>query len=175
MCDFAERNETTLILRRDAAARDTPKFINFIATLNLIFFPTRGVCNIKKGGWQNHGLSFEMLKGPTQSAFCSAKNWLFGKAKTLHVLICYSTDTFVICRMWEHKHYATFVLEKVLKKNSSVSTQTVCSRTLIHPRWFGLLLKFSRFYRCNNRCKSKMETTNPDVYTLYSDKKVILK
>jgi len=48
MSDFTERNETTPILRRDAAARDTPKFINFIATLNPVFFPTKGICNIKK-------------------------------------------------------------------------------------------------------------------------------
>lgn len=129
----------------------------------------------KKGGWQNHGLNFQMLKGPTQSAFCNAKNWFSGQAKTLHVLICYSTDTFVICRMWEHKHYATFVLEKMLKKNSSVSMQMFAAEHWTHPRWFGLLRKLSRFYRCNNRCKSKIETTNPDVYTLYSDKKAILK
>ena len=59
---------------KTTGARNTPKFINLISTLNMAaLFPTRSV--IQKKMMKKHGLKLEILRGPTQSGVCSVKNW----------------------------------------------------------------------------------------------------
>ncbi len=156
---------------KTTGARNTPKFINLISTLNMAaLFPTRSV--IQKKMMKKHGLKLEILRGPTQSGVCSVKNWYIYIYKGSFVKPKHYTYWYVTaqirsrCVTFENtKQHATFVLEKMLKeKTSFVSTQNFCSGTIFHPRWSGVLL---RFLRSNNNWYKKLAKTWPQKHKAF--------